>query len=223
VLHRDVSYGNILLLPEPAYGVLVDFNLAIFLDRTGPTTAPATFDFLAADILFGDVSPRPRELLLRPMWLCTEWVRDEATGKMELRKPDAIRTHTFFPPRQSSPTSSITGGSCSSPPKLENDDDYDYDYAGQNTAAVPIASNDTHEDHIRLCKNIFTTLEEAMTTLKGEVVLRVDDREGYTLPVVLLTGTRCPNDSNSAATVSSPRFDRPSPPIVCPEGYIKIK
>jgi hypothetical protein len=96
VLRRDVSYGNIMLLPELAYGVLIDFDPAIPPDLTnhGAGNRTGTPDPLAVDILLEDVPHNPRHNLESSfyvlLWLCTEWVRDEATGKMELR------THTFF-------------------------------------------------------------------------------------------------------------------------------
>jgi len=48
VLHRDVSYGNILLLPAPAHGVLIDFDLAISIDHSGHSARhrTGTFDLI---------------------------------------------------------------------------------------------------------------------------------------------------------------------------------
>ncbi|KAA8912116.1 hypothetical protein FN846DRAFT_933752 [Sphaerosporella brunnea] len=54
VLHRDVSKNNILLNPSGPGGFLIDFDLAIFTDRTGVTGAShrtGTFDFMALDVL----------------------------------------------------------------------------------------------------------------------------------------------------------------------------
>ncbi|KAA8914377.1 hypothetical protein FN846DRAFT_763821, partial [Sphaerosporella brunnea] len=54
VLHRDVSNNNILLNPSGPGGFPIDFDLAIFADRTGVTGAShrtGTFDFMARDVL----------------------------------------------------------------------------------------------------------------------------------------------------------------------------
>ncbi|KAA8894915.1 hypothetical protein FN846DRAFT_971968 [Sphaerosporella brunnea] len=54
VLHRDVSNNNILLNPSGPGGFLIDFDLAIFTDRTRVTGAShrtGTFDFMALDVL----------------------------------------------------------------------------------------------------------------------------------------------------------------------------
>jgi hypothetical protein len=103
VLHQDISYGNILLLPEPPYVVLIDVDLAIFPDRTNHSAGnwTRTFDSPAVDIPLEDVPHNPRHDLESffyvLLWLCMEWVRDEATGKMEYCDPDSTSTDTFFP------------------------------------------------------------------------------------------------------------------------------
>jgi len=54
ILHRDISYGNTLLLPPHKYGMLIDFDHAIFTHRQRSSSArhhTGTFDFLAIEIL----------------------------------------------------------------------------------------------------------------------------------------------------------------------------
>jgi len=100
VLHRGVSYGNILLLLAPAYVALIDFDLAISADPSdhGAGNRTGTFDFLAVGNLLERVPHIPRRDLggVRVLlWLCTEWVRDEATGEIERRDLGGTNPYTF--------------------------------------------------------------------------------------------------------------------------------
>jgi len=55
VLHRDVSYGNIMLLPSPKDGMLIDFDLAISANRSSVSAhhRTGTVEFVALDLLQG--------------------------------------------------------------------------------------------------------------------------------------------------------------------------
>ena len=56
VLHRDVSYGNIMLLPSPKDGMLIDFDLAIAANRSSVSAhrRTGTIEFMAVELLLGD-------------------------------------------------------------------------------------------------------------------------------------------------------------------------
>ena len=90
VLHRDVSYGNILLLPAPAHGMLIDFDMATFTDRSGHSARrrTGTFDFMAADILVGDTNHTVRHDLESffyvLLWIAICFSRYD--GKMSARR-----------------------------------------------------------------------------------------------------------------------------------------
>jgi len=90
VLHRDVSYGNILLLPAPAHGVLIDFDLAISIDHSGHSARhrTGTFDFMAADILIGNTNHTARHDLESffyvLLWIAIRYSRYD--GKMSTRR-----------------------------------------------------------------------------------------------------------------------------------------
>jgi hypothetical protein len=109
VLHQDVSYGKILLLPAPHYGVLIDFDLAIKLDRTTHASGhrTGTFDFIAADILSGKVkvhNPRHdiESFFYVLLWLCTEWRREKEKDTLVRNKflGDTLTGHSCFPQRR---------------------------------------------------------------------------------------------------------------------------
>ncbi|KAA8895962.1 hypothetical protein FN846DRAFT_921955 [Sphaerosporella brunnea] len=100
VLHRDVSKNNILLHPATPGGFLIDFDLAIFNDRTrtsGAAHRTGTFDFMALDVLL----PRPGLVHtplhdLESFFYVLLWIGIYYTKSGQRRDPPP--RHTIFKP-----------------------------------------------------------------------------------------------------------------------------
>ena len=92
VLHRDVSYGNIMLLPSPKDGMLIDFDLAISANRSSVSAhhRTGTIEFMAVDLLVGaDVIHSPRqdiESFLYVLLLLAIRYSRASDGKLQARK-----------------------------------------------------------------------------------------------------------------------------------------
>jgi serine/threonine protein kinase len=93
VLHRDVSYGNIMLLPSPKDGMLIDFDLAICANRSSVSAhhRTGTIEFMAVDLLVGadDVIHSPRhdiESFFYVLLLLAIRYSRASDGKMQARK-----------------------------------------------------------------------------------------------------------------------------------------
>jgi len=92
VLHRDVSYGNIMLLPSPKDGMLIDFDLAISANRSSVSAhhRTGTIEFMAVDLLEGaDVIHSPRhdiESFFYVLLLLAIRYSRASDGKLQARK-----------------------------------------------------------------------------------------------------------------------------------------
>ncbi|KAA8894390.1 hypothetical protein FN846DRAFT_922999 [Sphaerosporella brunnea] len=101
VLHRDVSKNNILLHPSGPGGFLIDFDLAIFAERsrvTGASHRTGTFDFMARDVLLPLPNHQHTPLHdLESFFYVLLWVCIYYSKEGERRDP--APKHTIFAPQ----------------------------------------------------------------------------------------------------------------------------
>lgn len=106
ILHRDISIGNIMLNEAKDDGFLIDFDLAIKLDREEPSgakTRTGTKVFMSIGALFGDDHTFMHDLesfFWVLFWICIHCLGPKELGKVEHRKVHSFEKWNYAEPRE---------------------------------------------------------------------------------------------------------------------------